>query len=855
MLERRFAVPWGKYSIDSCHHLAHHCADVSACFEAIIQLPAIQDRLARAAGRTLTRQDNSRLAVLSFLHDAGKLHPGFQAKGWPSGLWRRATVGHLAAGLAIFQPGPTEAIAGHLRVKDLAKWGMSGDLLHCLLAHHGRPIHPPANDPAFRYWDPVPDAGYDPCAAAADIGMLLPDWFSEAFSPSESTLPDTPPFHHLLCGLISLADWLGSNANTFAFVSKLDPGYMKTARSIADRLITTTGINPTRWQVVAAGKSGFSDVTGLERPRPQQQLVGRLSHDARLAILEAETGSGKTEAALWRFVQLFGGGLVDSLYFALPTRSAAVQIQHRVNEAMTRVFGEGALEAILAVPGYIRSGDTDGQPMADWQVRWDDDGGVDEARLQARWAAESSKRFLAAPVAVGTVDQAMLAGLQVRHAHLRAAALTRSLLVIDEVHASDAYMTEVQAALLRNHLGYGGHALLMSATLGSAARAKWLGHESVPTFEQALQAPYPALWNEVSATPAHADASQDQKTVRMDLFAPWSAQNAAKRAISTAERGARVLVIRNTVDEAIATWQAVIDVGASDLLLQAGGGPALHHGRFATEDRKLLDGIVTDALSPDMQKRAAQGIIVVGTQTLEQSLDIDADLLITDLCPADVLLQRIGRLHRHAGLARPAGFDEARCIVLVPESGLAPLIARFENGLGLFRDGGGIYPDLSICELTQRLVGDCPDWTLPDMNRFLVESATHPNKIAALHAELGPAWAEQHNAILGGKMADRGAARRVGLPVHTPFAQVRFASEEEYVRTRLGAEGARVEFAEPAMGPFGSEITGVTLPAHWSKGVDTSEFVSVDTAKHSLSFSVDSRRFVYTRSGLRRGEA
>ena len=99
--------------------------------------------------------------------------------------------------------------------------------------------------------------------------------------------------------------------------------------------------------------------------------------------------------------------------------------------------------------------------MPDWRVRWDDN--PDEAKLMARWAAESAKRYLAATIAIGTVDQAILAGLQVKHAHLRSSALSRSLLVIDEVHASDPYMTEVQNRLLKIYLQRGGYAMLMSA--------------------------------------------------------------------------------------------------------------------------------------------------------------------------------------------------------------------------------------------------------------------------------------------------------------------------------------------------------------------------------------------------------
>ena len=242
------------------------------------------------------------------------------------------------------------------------------------------------------------------------------------------------------------------------------------------------------------------------------------------------------------------------------------------------------------------------------------------------------------PVAVGTVDQAMLAGLQVKHAHLRGSALSRSLLVIDEVHASDSYMTEILKHLLDGHLAAGGYAMLMSATLGATARAHWTD-KSLPDHETASTTPYPAVWvkgENVPRAPAEAGRS---KTVRPETLPTMEPAEAASRAVAVAERGARVLVIRNTVSMAVATWRAVIDAGAESMLMQVADESALHHGRFAVEDRELLDRTVEKVLGP-VAEREPHGCIVIGTQTLEQSLDIDADLLITDLCPMDVLLQR-----------------------------------------------------------------------------------------------------------------------------------------------------------------------------------------------------------------------
>ena len=117
----------------------------------------------------------------------------------------------------------------------------------------------------------------------------------------------------------------------------------------------------------------------------------------------------------------------------------------------------------------------------------------------------------------------------------------------------------------------------------------------------------------------------------------------AERALHAARDGAKVLVVRNTVGYAIATQQALEELASGDedraLLFSCRGVPTLHYGRFAAVDRRLLDREVEGCLG---KGRRAGGLVVVGTQTLEQSLDIDADFLMTDLCPVDVLLQRIG---------------------------------------------------------------------------------------------------------------------------------------------------------------------------------------------------------------------
>lgn len=232
-----------------------------------------------------------------------------------------------------------------------------------------------------------------------------------------------------------LADWLGSHRAFFPFSNGHDPDRMAFARQAARKAVAAVGLAVAKTRAaVRVAQAPFARMFPFV-PNPMQDAVGSLT-GSRLAIIEAETGSGKTEAALWRFKQLFADGEVDGLYFALPTRIAATQIHRRVCDAVARLWpDDGRPRALLAVPGYVKVDDAEARGiLPGFEVLWADK--PDEAEAHRRWAAENPKRFLAAQIAVGTIDQALLSNLQVRHAHLRSAALLRHLLVVDEVHAS-----------------------------------------------------------------------------------------------------------------------------------------------------------------------------------------------------------------------------------------------------------------------------------------------------------------------------------------------------------------------------------------------------------------------------------
>ena len=844
---------WGKTDVSdgSSHHLAHHSMDVAAVFQRLLELPIFRLRAEKAAKTNLSRKTVGRLGAVVFLHDVGKLHPGFQAKGWQQGLWRQPPRGHVAESWSFLELAwQTPEHPCHDMTQVISRWGEGvSPLILASFSHHGRPLTE-GPQASLRDWPELPH--YSWRVETATMIEALCRWFPDAFGDGDEMLSAEPLFVHFIAGLAALADWVGSDRRFFGdFIPTFDPHYDHKAHDQAARALVEIGLDA--GNLPRRSSISFAELTDFARPNPAQAVVGEIEPDEQLVILEAETGSGKTEAALWRFAQLFSAGRVEGLYFAVPTRAAARQLHGRVNAAMKRVFGVRVPEAVLAIPGMLRAGEATGQRLPGWKVLWEDR----KDTVPARWAAEHATRFLAATVAVGTVDQAMLAGLMVKHAHLRGSSLSRSLLVIDEVHASDAYMTGILTHLLNAHLAVGGYAMLMSATLGSRARVHWTG-EPQPNFDTAVTTPYPAVWVGSEATPRRADGTGQHKAAGIALD-DMAARRAAELALEAAEQGARVLMIRNTVKTAMETWQAVQELGGAAKLLSVADGPALHHSRFAAEDRELLDQAVEDILATD-SNRTPRGVVVIGTQTLEQSLDIDADFLITDLCPMDVLLQRLGRLHRHM-LPRPDGFQEARAVVMAPEGGLDRLTApAFENGLGGWNDksGGfqGIYQDLAVLELTRRLIQDEPLWRIPEMNRHLVEGATHPERIASLIEEKGEMWKRYDRQLGGVVAAERSLGDLQRLDRNQPYESLSFPNLDERIMTRLGEEGVVLTFDPSLLGPFGNQITRITLPARWSAGISSNEAEAVQTRsiQDGLILTVGDREFRYSRLGLEKSD-
>ena len=875
---------WAKFDRESrrIHLLEHHLADVGACFEALLAQPTIRNRLARSGGLDhLDEATIARLSLFAALHDIGKANVGFQAQVWqganfPEGRHRTGHVGHYNELVPVLMGSDSETAKWFFDA--LAWWDdatgtwddRGGETVCALfvaaLSHHGLPLKLEGGlSSNSSIWRPFGDLSPQECVQR--IGRLARAWFPEAFSPNAPPLPSAPAFQHMFLGLCNWADWIGSNEAWFRYVDTPQEDYFQLARRQARDAIHQVGLDLALQRESIRGIPAFGilfDIPGLPEPNAIQKAAAEIEPlDEQLVIIESETGSGKTEAALWRFARMYHAGLVDGLYFALPTRAAAVQIHGRVKRFIANLLpAQHRPPVVLAVPGYNPGEDAAAIGLPSYNPWWDDHHGAERP-----WATETPKRFLSAQIAVGTVDQAMMGTLRVKNAHMRAACLARNLLVVDEVHASDAYVRRILQALLQAHLGTGGYALLMSATLGYSARREWMSAGKAPhsqdslSLQEALSAHYPAI---SATTPTGermtaVEGNRSEKTVRIASKPLMHDFNAvATLALDATRKGAKVLVVRNTVGHAIGTQKALD--GASepedrDLLFKINGKTTLHHGRFAAVDRQLLDRRVEEVLG---RVRPTGGCVVVGTQTLEQSLDIDADLLITDLCPVDVLLQRIGRLHRHQR-DRPDEYNSPVCIVLSPEGeDLSPLLKRTENANGL-GPHGLVYDDLRVLEATRRLISQLSVWSIPKMNRQLVEKATHPEALEEVVLALGDEWRVHANYVEGGQLADgltaENAIIRRDKSFFTDNRDVLFGDMEERIRTRLGDDRIDAGFDPPPASPFDGSlrIEKLAVSARWLGGANVPETVAVVSADGGFTFTIGDRQFTYDRLGLRRG--
>ncbi|MFH9438912.1 CRISPR-associated helicase Cas3' [Streptomyces rochei] len=655
------------------------------------------------------------------IHDCGKACPAFQAMDaaeaapvLAAGLtWGRLPTGrgkrwrHDVAGAALLLP------------RLVAEWGdeeAAGWVWPLVAGHHGTFPSAAALDP--------PRGAQGRGAAWDEAQRAVVDVFTCAVG--FDGLADVRPVGSLrkaeqlaLSGLIVMADWIASDSSHFVGLSDANLVSFASARRRAEaaweRLRLRGG-----WRDLALPEDPLEPLIRRLGVRPrasQRELVQRAwsMPVPGLLVVEAPMGEGKTKAALAAAEILAARFGLDGVFVAMPTQATSDPMYEQVLQ-WVRSFDPELESQVALLHGRRRFN-------AWWRSIWsgmprpdgggcgcrgegpagvtgmadDDFGAIDEdaeydmvsAHSSSEWAAGAgadgpaywfldAKRGLLTAFAVGTVDHLLHAATRTRHVMLRFAGLAGKVVVVDEVHAADVYMRQFLVEALR-WLGQAGvPVVLLSATLPPAQRQRFVDaylsgvlgtadvHQAVPepAGYPCVTVAYGADGGAVAETSREAvRAWRESAPVRLAWLpdvdpAGTPVAAAVRKAVAD---GGVALVVVNQVARAQAIYRDLQEGGFDGVL-------HLLHARLCAAHRAERTAECLRLMGPQAGEDRPERMVVIATQLAEQSFDVDADVLITDLAPADLLLQRIGRLHRHGGTRRPAAHHVPQVLV----TGVAP---------------------------------------------------------------------------------------------------------------------------------------------------------------------------------------
>ncbi len=720
---RPYLLFWGKArgerAGEPCSHpLAYHCLDVAACADALLRhnerkALAISNRL-----RTTPGNARSLLVGLIAFHDIGKFVPAFQAKNaqaWPASIlgdWRAMAGGrHDADGFAMGEAfGLCEAIA-----PALDEWIPSDveSLWGAIAGHHGKPVAQIRSDLSTL------------TATSRDAAKNFRHDIAALFSPIEQ-VPQPDPrdlaiVSWALAGLTVLADWIGSNRDWFPYrnpdLNLVD--YWSVAQAAATAAIAKSGVLP----AAPAKSTGASRLfPNIETLSPLQNAAANLSNPDGpiLAIIEDVTGAGKTEAALLISSKITAAGRADGLHIALPTMATANAMYDRLAGVFRRFFVPDSAPSLVLAHGKSRLHEGFMESILDHAGTDADDqndaekAGDEGSAACAAWIADDRRKAFLAQVGVGTIDQALLGVLPTRHQSLRLWGLSDRVLIIDEAHAYDAYMAREIETLLEFQSALGGSAIVLSATLARAQRQALVGafvkglgarpHKTQTSDAYPLLTLVSSARESVLPIETRADRRRSLSVRRIG-----AADEALDYIESTAALGAAVAWIRNAVDDAIEAAEALRDRGLSVVLL---------HARYAMGDRLDIEARVRNSLGLSGSDFERHGFILVGTQILEQSLDYDVDAMVVDLAPIDLVIQRAGRLWRHASRKdRPLLAPELLVLSPDPDS-----VADEKWYRQISRRGASVYAHHGVVWRSAKALFEAGKIDTPDGVRALVES-------------------------------------------------------------------------------------------------------------------------------------
>lgn len=475
------------------------------------------------------------------------------------------------------------------------------------------------------------------------------------------------PSQALLTAVVILADWIASSdlfpLRPIEDLDPVEPDDAVTAARVADAWRELALPRPWRPDAVDHApqelfRRRFCRIESMRAAQVAAVEAARAMAEPGLLVVEAPMGSGKTEAALLAAEVLAEKFGADGCFVALPTQATSDAMFARVRAWVERAAG-GASVSLAHGRAHLND-DYQGLLRAGRFARIGDH---PEEEAVAHWWLRGRKKAALAAFVVGTIDQVLFAGLKSRHLMLRHLALAGKVVIIDEVHAYDVYMSQYLHRVLQWLGAYRVPVVLLSATLPDARRQELMAAYRGQTPGPPDHPGYPV----VSATGAPArtvplpesvvEVSLDRLADDLPALADYLRHHL--------DGGGCAAVVRNTVGRVQDTAQFLAEqFGAENV--------TINHSRFLACDRAAIDRDLLARFGPDGESRPAFHI-VVASQVLEQSLDVDFDLMVIDLAPVDLVLQRLGRLHRHRRRRAP-GVTQARCAVVgVEDWSAAPI--------------------------------------------------------------------------------------------------------------------------------------------------------------------------------------
>lgn len=732
------------YSFLPYHLLPYHCLDVAAVGKAVF---SANEALTRDLANFLELTEAQLINLFCFmlaLHDLGKFSSSFQ-KLYLSNTddlyspvdcadYDGRNFRHDRMGLYFWKIIQDEVLTCLIGDKELGLQKMRVQdtlmiLADCVLGHHGQPIN--KKDPnAIKVFVEEHNEQAVIEFVKDTLPIFNPEIALEKLASKDWQQKLKQVSWHL-AGVAVITDWIGSDSNFFHYQTEEIPllDYWSVAQEAAQRALEATDL----WQPLNVQRfKSIQEHYGFP-PTPLQHWAETVELDEfpQLFILEDVTGAGKTEAALALTHRLMAVGAAEGFYFGLPTMATSNAMFSRVAEHYQQMLtgNEGKKPSIVLAHGAREMNDLFNEAVLATGITDSDYHQADQtATAQCNhWLADSRKKALLAPVGVGTIDQALLAILPRRHQSLRLLGLNRKVLIFDEVHAADEYMFELLESLLALHLHQGGSAILLTATLAKKQRQRlvdiWLTAGGLP--KQDLQQEAFPLATKVALNQqqplqeypleSRADVSREVAVTLIN-----SLDAGIETVLNAVAKGDCVVWVRNTVNDALDAYQ---------LLKERMDKPEdclLFHSRFVLQDRKEIETRVLSAFGKASSDLERKGKVLIATQVFQESLDADADLMISDICPIDDLIQRAGRLHRHTrnnNRAYERNIKDTRLapvlFVHAPEWDANPasdwLSKDFQNTEYIYRSPGRLW-------LGQRELMKLGAIRMPDEARQLIES-------------------------------------------------------------------------------------------------------------------------------------